>query len=114
MSWYRFAPVEMIQSTKPALDQRNERRHAEPRRRQRAGERHADGDVGLEHLAREELAGFAQPRRVVREERVVDQVGGCLGAGDRLRIDSFAAKELLRSCDVCRSPARSRSSAARF
>ncbi len=34
----------------PALDERNERRHAESRRRERAGERHADGHVGLEHL----------------------------------------------------------------
>ena len=34
-----------------ALDQRNERRHAEAGRRERAGERHADGHVGLEHLS---------------------------------------------------------------
>ena len=56
------------------LDERDERRHAEPRRRERAGERQADGDVGLEHLLREELARLAQPRRVVGEERPVDQI----------------------------------------
>ena len=34
------------------LDERDDRRHAESRRRERAGERQADGDVVLEHLSR--------------------------------------------------------------
>ena len=77
-----------------ALDERNERRHAESGRRERAGERHADRDVGLEHLLREQLARFAQTRRVVGEEGVVDQIGGRLGAVDRRGIDARAAQEL--------------------
>jgi hypothetical protein len=78
----------------PAFDQRNERGHSEPRRSERAGERHTDGDVGVEHLSREELTGFPQPRGVVGEERVVDQIGCRLGTVDRLRLDTFTTQKL--------------------
>ncbi len=78
----------------PALDERNERRHSKPGRRERAGERHADGHVRLEHFSGEELTRFAQPRRVVGEERVVDQIRGRLRPADRRRFDARTAKVL--------------------
>jgi hypothetical protein len=78
----------------PALDQRNERRHAQAGGRERTGQRHADSDVRLEHFFREQPTGFAKPRGVVREKRVVDQIGGRLGAGDRPRLNAIAAKKL--------------------
>ena len=69
---------------------------------------------GLEHLFGEELARLAQPRRVVGEERPVDQVGDRLLAVDRSRIDARAAKEPASSLRRAPRPARSRSSAAVF
>ena len=92
MSWYKFAPVEMIQSTK--------RGHSEPRGRQGARERHADGHVGLEHLLREELTRFAKPRGVVGEERPIDQVRNPLRSVDPTRIDALASQKAARV--VCR------------
>ena len=76
------------------LDERDERRHAESRRREGAGEGEADGDVGLEHLRREQLAGFAESCSVVRLEGAVDQVGGRLAPVDATRLDLPAAQEL--------------------
>ena len=38
-------------------------------------------------------ARLAQPRRVVREERVVDQIGDALLAVDATRIDALAAQK---------------------
>jgi hypothetical protein len=63
----------MIQSTKP-LSMSGMSAPCRARRRERAGQRHADGDVGLEHLLREQLAGLAQPRGVVGLERAVDEL----------------------------------------
>ncbi len=57
------------------LDQRNDGRDPQPRRRQRARQAHADGDVGVEHTAHEQLTGFTQPGGVVGEKRTVDQLG---------------------------------------
>src|SRR6185503_7849443 len=51
---------------------------------------------------REQLAGFAQTGRVVREECVVDQVRGRLGAVDAPRRDRLAAQETV----VCRAVGR--------
>ena len=78
------------------LDERDDRRHAQPRRRERAGEGEADRDVVVQHLLGEELAGLPEPRRVVGEEGSVDQVGGGLAAVDAAWRDA-AALEPLRS-----------------
>src|SRR5256884_8315071 len=78
----------------PRLDERDDRRHPEARRRHGAGEAHADGDVLLEHQLREQAAPLGETRRVVGEERVVHQLGDRLPAGDRLRIDALAAQEI--------------------
>ena len=64
----------MIQSMKPASIERHQARHAQPRRRQRAGQRQADGDVVGEHLRGEQLARLAQPAGVVGEKRFLDDL----------------------------------------
>jgi hypothetical protein len=76
-----------------ALDQWNERRHSESRRRERAGERHSDRDVGLEHLLDEQPACLAQSRRIVGEKRVVDQISSRLAPVDRAGFDAIAAEK---------------------
>ena len=48
---------------KSRFDQRNQCRNSQPRRRERAGERHPDSDFRLKHLPREELTGFPQDAR---------------------------------------------------
>ena len=68
--------------------ERDERRDAESRRRQRAGEREADGHVRLQHLPREELARLAQTPRVVGQESLVHEVGHRLAALNRARVDA--------------------------
>ena len=66
----------------PGLDQRDQAAHAQPGGGQSPGERQADRAIGLEQLAGEDLADLAQPAGVVAQERVIDQVGGDLPAGD--------------------------------
>ena len=78
------------------LHQRNQRAHAESRRRHRPGEAHGDGHVGFEHPPGEELAGLPQPAGVVGQEGLVDQIRGRLAPGDRRRRDALAAQEILR------------------
>src|SRR5262249_36029434 len=77
-----------------ALDERNERGHAESGRRERARERHADSDVGLQHLFRVQATRFSEPRRVVREKRVVDQISRRLAAVYRTRVDARTTQVL--------------------
>jgi hypothetical protein len=78
----------MIQSTKP-------------RGCQRSRERHPDCDVGLQHFSREQLTRLAQPRRVVRQEGVVDEIRDALAAVYGTRRDGFAAEEAaLFACGV--------------
>src|SRR5262249_35319671 len=79
------------------LDQRDQARHAEPRRRERAADAHADGDVVVEHVSREELHRFAQACPVVGEEGVVDQLGDAGRGRDRARIDAGAAEKVLHA-----------------
>ena len=43
----------------------------------------ADGATWVEELAGEDLADFAEPAGVVAQKRLVDQVGGGRGVGDR-------------------------------
>ena len=85
------------------LDERNERRHAEPGGSQRAGERESDGDVGLEHLLGEELRSLAQARGVVGEEGALDQIDDALLSVNASRIDPLAAQKaaLLVRCVRC-------------
>ena len=54
------------------LNQRNQRRDAQARRCERAGECHANRDVRLEHLLREELTRFTQAGCVVGDEGVIN------------------------------------------
>ena len=77
----------------PRLHQRDETAHAKAGRRHRAGERHADRHVRVEHPLGEELAALAEPSRVVGEEGVLHQVGDGLLPGDRARVDALAAQE---------------------
>jgi hypothetical protein len=76
-----------------ALDERNERRHAESGRRERAGQGHPDRDIRLEHFFREQATRLTQSRRIVGKKRVVDQIGGRLGARDRFWLDAIAAQK---------------------
>ena len=72
------------------LDQRDDAGAAEAGRRQRAGDAHADGHIGVEHAVGEKLAGFLEPRGVVGEENLVDDVGQLFLAGEVFRHDAFA------------------------
>src|SRR6185295_8932125 len=72
-----------------AFDQRDERRHSESSGCQGAGDRQADGDIRLEHLLREQLAGFAQPRGVVGEIGPFDEIGDRFLAVDAARVDAL-------------------------
>ena len=76
------------------LDQRDERRHAEAGRRERASDGEPDGDVGSSIRVVSRLARLAQPRRVVREKRPVDQVCRDLTSRDAARIDACAGQEV--------------------
>ncbi len=73
--------------------ERNERRHSQPRRSERAGDREPDRDIGFEHLAGEELASLAKSRGVVGEVRSVDQLGDCFLAIDAARIDALSLEK---------------------
>jgi|GEM_PF-4133181 len=75
------------------LDERDERRHAKAGGGERAGEREADGDIGLEHFVGEELRGFAEAGGVVGEEGAFDEVDDGLGAVYAARVDALAAEE---------------------
>ena len=77
------------------LDEWDDRGHAEPRGRHRAGEAHAHGDIVLEHALGEQPASVRQPARVVGQERVIDEVGHRLFSGDRLRIDALSPQEFV-------------------
>ena len=77
------------------LDQRHDGGAAQAGRRERAREAHADGDVRLQHLLGEELAAFLEPRAVVGEEGVVDEVGELLLAGEVLGQDALAGQVLV-------------------
>src|SRR4051812_21588678 len=78
------------------FDQGYERRHAQSSRRERTGQRHADRNVVAEHACGEELAGFAQTRRVIGEEGAVDEIGRALAPGDSEWVDLPTAKEFRR------------------
>ena len=78
------------------FDQRNQRRHSQSRRSQRAGDRQAHGDGALEHLFGEELASLTQARRVVGEIGPVDQIRDGLLAIDPSRIDALALEKPTR------------------
>src|SRR5262249_28189309 len=93
----RLAAGEQVEAAEPRLDQRDQARHAEPRRRERAADAHADGDVVVEHVSREELHRFAQACPVVGEEGVVDQLGDAGRGRDRARIDAGAAEKLVHA-----------------
>src|SRR5262245_15134500 len=67
------------------LDQRNDRRNAETRGRQSAGQSQADGDVVIEHALGEELSAFTQPRGVVGLKIVFYQLNDRSLFGDRRR-----------------------------
>ena len=60
---------------KARVHQRHDRGFAQPRRRQRAGERHADRPLAGDHLLREEPARLREPAAVVGLEGGVDEVG---------------------------------------
>ena len=79
----------------PGLDERDDGRHAQSCRRHCAGETHPDGDVILEHPFRKQAAAFRKSAGVVRKERVIDELGDGLFAGDRLGIDALAAQVLV-------------------
>ena len=79
------------------LDERNQATHAEAGRGERAGERHAHGHVGLQHLAGEQLARLAQPAGVIRLERALDQLDHRLRAIDAARVDLASAQEPVRA-----------------
>src|ERR1700692_1783278 len=87
------------------LDEWDKRRDAETGGRQRARQADADGDVVFEHALREQLTDLAQPRRVVRQERTVDEVGDRDRSIDRARIDAWMLAEASLACGHCfRSP----------
>ena len=75
------------------LDERNDGGAAQAGRRQRAGEAHADGDIGLQHLLGEKLAAFLETRAVVGQKGVVDEVGELLLAGEILGQDALAGQD---------------------
>ena len=108
MSWYRFAPVETIQSTNPARTRGIRQLMPEARRGQRPGEGQADGAAGLQHLAGEDVADLAEPAAVVAEEGPVDEVGGLDVANDRRRGDPVPA-DLIQVAHGSRDPLDQRS-----
>ena len=78
----------------PRLHERDERGHAEPGGRHRAGEAHAHRHLGFEHPLGEQAARLSQAPGVVGEERIVDQLGKRLPTRDGSRIDARAAQEV--------------------
>src|SRR5689334_5607294 len=75
------------------LNQRNQCGHAKPCWCQRAGQRDANGHVGLEHLFGEELTSLSQTRSVISNECVVDEVDQLCRRTDRLWIDPSSTQK---------------------
>ena len=73
------------------LDQRHQARGAQPRRRQRPGQRQADHGVVGEHLGGEQAAGLAQAAGVVGQERLLDELRQAAGGGQGRRVDALVA-----------------------
>ncbi len=78
----------------PGFDQRDQRCHAEAGRRERASDRESDRHVRFQHSGRQQLAGLAQPCRVVCEKRPLDQVCRELTSRDGAGIDACAGQEV--------------------
>jgi hypothetical protein len=74
------------------LDQRDQARAPEARRRERSRQRHPHGHVRREHLLGEQPRRFAQAPAVVREEGLIDQVRRGHVRGDRRRRDPQTAQ----------------------
>jgi len=55
------------------LHERNERRVPEAGGSERAADSETDRHIGVQHLVRKNVAGFAKPSRVVGEEELVDK-----------------------------------------
>src|SRR6266481_10020250 len=72
------------------LDERDNAGTAESGRSQRAGNAHANRDVGIEHAVGEKLASFFEPSGVVREESFIDNVTQLFFAGEIFRHDALA------------------------
>ena len=78
---------------KACFDQRNQRGNAESGRRQRPCQRKTDSDVRLQHFLCKELACLAQPRGIVGEKSLVNQIRNSYVFLDWGRIDSLAPQE---------------------
>src|SRR6185436_12170936 len=78
------------------LHQRNDRAHAESGGRQRTCDRKRHGHVIVEHALDQESRALTQPRAVVGEKGLIDQIGRRFLAGDRLGIDAGSGKMAMR------------------
>jgi len=79
---------------KAGLDQGNERGDAQARGGERASDRKAHSNVGLEHLAREKMARLTQTRGVISEKGFVNEVREGGFRSDGRGIYSFPMEEL--------------------
>src|SRR5437773_12360491 len=79
---------------KAGLDQGNERGDAQARGGERASDRKAHSNVGLEHLAREKTARLTQTRGVISEQGFANAVRAGGYRRDRRGTYSFAMEEL--------------------
>ena len=75
--------------------ERNEADFPKARRRERAGEAHADEAVVRQHLFGEQLRRFAQAPAVVSEKGLVDQVGGGNVFADAERIEARIGRKFV-------------------
>ena len=72
------------------LDERDDAGAAEAGGRERTGNAHADGHVRRKHPFGEKLARFLEPRGIVGEEHLVNDVGQLFLAGEVFRVDALA------------------------
>ena len=76
------------------LHERNQARLAQPGRRQRAGQAHADVAVLRQHFVRQQFGGLAEAPAVVGQKSLVDQVGGGDVAAHSQRVETRVGGEL--------------------